>query len=121
MSFHHALIGLGFAMEIPKGFKANLLPMSSTYGKYNLIFANSVGQIDNTYCGNNDEWKASVLALAHTNIRKGDRIAQFEIVPSSKATLWQKLKWLLTSGIKFVEVDDLGNEDRGGFGRGTGR
>lgn len=121
VSFHHALIGLGFAMEIPKGFKANLLPRSSTYGKYNLIFANSVGQIDNTYRGNNDEWKASVLALAHTNIRKGDRIAQFEIVPSSKATLWQKLKWLLTSGIEFVEVDDLGNEDRGGFGRGTGR
>lgn len=121
VAFHHALIGLGFAMEIPKGFKANLLPRSSTYGRYNLIFANGVGQIDSTYCGNNDEWKASVIALDHTIIKQGDRIAQFEIVPSSKATFWQKLKWLFTSGIEFVEVDNLGHEDRDGFGRGTGR
>ena len=102
-------------------FRSNLYPRSSTYKKWKIIFANSVGNIDSSYSGNDDEWKASVLALAHTNIRKGDRIAQFEIVPSSKATLWQKLKWLFTSGIEFVEVDDLGNEDRGGFGRGTGR
>ena len=121
VKFHHALIGLGFAMEIPKGFKANLLPRSSTYGRYKLIFANGVGQIDSTYCGNNDEWKVSALALDHTLVQKGDRIAQFEIVPSCKATFWQKLKWLFTSGIEFVEVDDLGNADRHGFGKGTGR
>ena len=115
------LIPLGVAMALPSNHEALVIPRSSTFKKYGIIQANSIGLIDETYCGNNDEWKASVLALAHTNIRKGDRIAQFEIVPSSKATLWQKLKWLFTSGIKFVEVDDLGNEDRGGFGRGTGR
>ena len=38
VSFHHALIGLGFAMEIPAGFKANLYPRSSTYKKWKIIF-----------------------------------------------------------------------------------
>ena len=30
--------------------------------------------------------------------------------------MWQKLKWLFTSGIEIIEVDDLPvKEDRGGF------
>lgn len=27
-----------------------------------------------------------------------------------------KIKWLFTSGVKLVEVNDLGNDNRGGFG-----
>lgn len=114
--FDNDLIDLGFAMEIPKGFKANLLPRSSTYKKWKIIFANHVGQIDNSYCGNDDIWKASVIAFDNTLIKKGDKIAQFEIVPSSKATIWQKIKWLFSNRIKFVQVWDLNNEQRGGFG-----
>jgi hypothetical protein len=30
--------------------------------------------------------------------------------------MWQKIKWLLSSGIELVEVDDLGDNNRGGFG-----
>ena len=116
VTFNNTLIGLGFAMEIPEGFKANLYPRSSTYKKWKIIFANSVGNIDSSYSGNDDEWKASVIALGNTTIEVGDKIAQFEIVPSAKATCWQKLKWLFSSKIKFVEVERLENKDRGGFG-----
>lgn len=49
-------------------------------------------------------------------MHKGDRICQFRIQLSQKATVWQKLRWLFSSGIKFVKVDDLGGTDRGGFG-----
>lgn len=116
VDFKHSLIPLGFAMEIPKGFKANLYPRSSTYKKWKIILANSVGNIDSSYSGNDDEWKASVIALGNTTIEAGDKIAQFEIVPSAKATIWQKLKWLFSNKIEFIQVDSLNNADRGGFG-----
>ena len=121
VEFKHALIPLGFAMEIPAGFKANLYPRSSTYKKWKIIFANSVGNIDSSYSGNDDEWKASVIALGNTTIEAGDKIAQFEIVPSSKATFWQKLKWLFSSKIEFVEVECLEHHNRGGFGTSGSR
>ena len=116
VKFNSTLIGLGFAMEIPKGFKANLYPRSSTYKNWKIIFANSVGNIDSSYSGNDDEWKASIIALGNTTIEAGDKIAQFEIVPSAKATCWQKLKWLFSTKIEFVEVECLEHHNRGGFG-----
>ena len=116
VTFNNTLIGLGFAMEIPEGFKANLYPRSSTYKKWKIIFANSVGNIDSSYSGNDDEWKVSAIALGNTTIEAGDKIAQFEIVPSAKATCWQKLKWLFSPKIEFVEVECLEHHNRGGFG-----
>ena len=114
--FSNELIPVGFAMEIPAGFKANLLPRSSTYKKWGIIFGNHVGQIDSSFCGNNDEWMVNAIALRRTTINAGDKIAQFEIIPSAKATMRQKLKWLFSSKIKFVQVASLNNDDRGGFG-----
>ena len=116
VEFSNALIPLGFAMEIPKGFKANLYPRSSTYKKWGIIFGNHVGQVDSSYRGNNDEWLVSAIALKATEIHAGDKIAQFEIVPSSKATIWQKMKWLFSNKIEFIQVESLKNADRGGFG-----
>ena len=69
-----------------------------------------------SYHGNNDEWLVSAIALKATEIHVGDKIAQFEIVPSSKATIWQKIKWLFSNKIEFIQVESLGNADRGGFG-----
>ena len=116
VEFSNALIPLAFAMEIPKGFKANLYPRSSTYKKWGIIFGNHVGQVDSSYRGNNDEWLVSAIALKATEIHAGDKIAQFEIVPSSKATIWQKMKWLFSNKIEFIQVESLMNADRGGFG-----
>ena len=40
--------GLGVAMELPKGYEAEIRPRSSTFKNYGLIQTNSVGTIDNS-------------------------------------------------------------------------
>lgn len=97
------LIPLGVAMQLPKGYKANVYPRSSTYKNFGIILANSVGQIDESYCGDNDEWKFPAIALRDTIIHKNDRICQFEI---------QKKQ----PNITFEEIDILNNKNRGGLG-----
>lgn len=114
--FNPTLIPLGVAMQLPKHFEANLVPRSSTFKNYGIIQTNSIGIIDHTYCGNNDEWKMSVLPFENKVIPRGTRIAQFRIRPSQFAPIWVKLKWLFTNKIEFEEVSELKNKDRGGFG-----
>ena len=97
------IIPLGVAMEIPRGYEAHLAPRSSTFKKWGIIQTNSIGVIDNSYSGDNDEWGMPVIAMRDTKINKNDRICQFRIVESQPE-------------IEFVEVDTLGNADRGGFG-----
>lgn len=109
-------IPLGVAMQLPKGFEAIVAPRSSTPNKFGIMCANSFGIIDNCYCGNNDEWKFPVIAIRPTLIEKGCRICQFKIQLSQKATLWQKIKWLFSSGVELVKVDNLQENSRGGFG-----
>ena len=117
VTFDIQLMPLGIAMQLPSGFEAIIAARSSLPRGFGVIMANSIGVIDNTYSGNTDEWKAPLLALRDTVIREGERICQFRIQLSQKATMWQKIKWFCTSGIKLVEVDELPNkEDRGGFG-----
>lgn len=116
VSFDFKLIPLGVAMELPKGFEAVVLPRSSTYKNFGIIQANSMGIIDNSYNSETDEWKFPAIALKDTTIVEGNRICQFRIQLSQKATIWQKIKWLFSNGIKIEEVDYLSNKDRGGFG-----
>lgn len=116
VEFDSKVISLGVAMKLPKGFVAALVPRSSTFEKYGIIQRNSVGIIDNSYCGNNDIWGFPAISYRDTLICTGDRICQFEIRLSQKATMWQKLKWMFCSGVRIVEVDNLGNNNRGGFG-----
>lgn len=97
------LIKLGVGMKLPDGYKANVYPRSSTYKNFGIILANSVGQIDNSYSGDNDEWKFPAIALRDTIIHKNDRICQFEI---------QKIQ----PEIEFVEVEHLDAKSRGGIG-----
>lgn len=119
VDFDRAVIPLGVAMQLPKGFKANVYARSSINkkdGNFQVILNNGVGQIDNSYCGPNDQWFISVMCVGKVEVEKGDRICQFEIVPSMKATVWQKLKWLFSSGVELIFVDELENPDRGGHG-----
>ena len=102
-AFDYRLIPLGVAMELPAGYKANIYPRSSTYRNFSIILANSVGQIDNSFCGDNDQWMFPAIALRDTVIHKGDRICQFEIV--------EKM-----DNVKFKTVESLDNADRGGIG-----
>lgn len=110
------LVPLGIAMELPKYFEANILPRSGSFKNFGFVLLNSMGIIDHSYKGNNDEWMANLLFLKNAQINKGDRILQFRIRPSQFAPWWVHLKWIFKKKIKFVYVDDLENSNRGGFG-----
>lgn len=103
----YKMIPLGVAMELPKGYEALVVPRSSTFRKYGVILANSVGVIDEAYCGDGDMWHFLAYAVRDTKIPKNERICQFRIMKHQPE-------------IEFVEVETLGNADRGGIGS-TGR
>lgn len=99
----YKLIPLGIGMSLPKGYEAIIVPRSSTFKNFHILMTNSMGVIDNSYCGDNDQWHFPALAIQPTNIKKGDRICQFRI---------QKNQPELT----FEEVETLESSNRGGFG-----
>lgn len=107
---------LGVAMKLPAGYEAHVVARSSTARKFSIFNPGAVGIIDNSYSGNSDEWKFPALALRPTSIEQGTRIAQFRVVLSQKATMWQRVKHLFYSGVEIVMVDNLDSEDRGGLG-----
>ena len=59
--------------------------------------------IDESYCGDNDQWFFPALAVEDTVIHKNDRICQFRITDHQPM-------------IDFEEVETLGMPDRGGHG-----
>ena len=109
-------IPLGVAVELPKGFEAVIASRSSGPKKLKIFIPSGEGIVDNSYNGNEDQWHYVASPMEKASIKKGDRICQFRIQLSQKATFWQKLKWLFSSGIELVEVDSLNNKSRGGFG-----
>ncbi|WP_337815111.1 dUTP diphosphatase [Clostridium sp.] len=98
-----ALIPLGVAMQLPNGYEALVVPRSSTFKHFGIIQTNSMGVIDESYCGDNDQWHFPAYALRDTVIHVNDRICQFRIVKHQPE-------------IEFQKVEDLGNLDRGGIG-----
>lgn len=50
------LIPLGIAMQLPAGYEALVAPRSSTLKNFGITQTNSIGIIDETYCGDNDQW-----------------------------------------------------------------
>ena len=119
-SGEYKLLKLGIAMELPKGFEALVIPRSSTFKSYGVLLANSVGMIDGSYNGDDDEWRFPAYCLVEKPIHKGDRICQFRIQLSQRATFWQKIKWFLNNRIKIEKVERLNTINRGGIGS-TGR
>jgi dUTP pyrophosphatase len=99
----HKLIPLGFALELPKNYEAYIVPRSSTLKNFGIIQGNHFGVVDESYCGNLDEWKFSAYALRDTVIHKNDRICQFRIQEKQP-------------NFEIIEVEELENPDRNGFG-----
>ncbi len=97
------LIPLGVGMQLPEGYEAHVVPRSSTYKNFGVIQTNSMGIIDESYCGDNDQWFFPAYALRDTKISVNDRICQFRIEKKQPEIL-------------FEEVEHLGNPDRGGIG-----
>ena len=102
-----ALIPLGIGMQLPKGYEAHILPRSSTFKNFGIIQTNSMGVIDETYCGDEDQWFFPAYALRDTEIKINERICQFRIMKHQES-------------FDFEEVEFLDNSNRGGFGS-TGR
>lgn len=109
-------IPLGVAMHLPAGFEAIIAPRSSAAKNMGIVCVNSIGIVDNSYKGDDDQWMFPVTTLRRTSISANTRICQFRIQLSQKATVWQKLKWLFASGIELVEVESLSSNNRSGFG-----
>lgn len=97
------LIPLGVAMQLPEGYEAHVVPRSSTFKNFSIIQTNHQGVIDESYCGDNDQWWFPAYALMDTTIHKNDRICQFRIMKKQPE-------------VQFEEVESLDNADRGGLG-----
>ena len=97
------LIPLGVAMKLPKGYEAHIVPRSSTFKNFGVIQTNHMGIIDETYCGANDQWYFPAYALRDTRIQVNDRICQFRIMEHQPQ-------------VRFHEVEELSDQDRGGLG-----
>ena len=98
-----ALIPLGIAMELPEGYEAHVVPRSSTFKNFGILQTNSCGLIDESYCGDDDQWFFPALAVRDTVIHVNDRICQFRIMEHQPE-------------LSFEETEVLAGENRGGFG-----
>lgn len=103
----YKMFPLGVAMELPEGYEALIAPRSSTFRKYGVLLANSIGIVDEAFKGDNDEWQFLAYATRDAFIPKNERVCQFRIIEHQPK-------------INLVEVETLGNADRGGIGS-TGR
>ena len=97
------LIPLGVAIELPEGYEAHVVPRSSTFKNYGLLQANSMGVVDYTYRGDNDQWHVPMYATRDVHIDKNTRICQFRIMKNQPPLV-------------FTRVEHLTGPDRGGFG-----
>ena len=95
--------GLGFATEIPEGWRGVIVPRSNI-SKHPWILANSVGIVDSDYRG---EWMVKFKAISDEltlPYAVGDRIAQIYFEKNTE--------------VAFAEVEELDQTGRGegGFG-----
>lgn len=97
------LVPLGIKTQLPSGYEAIVAPRSSTFKRYRILQANSIGVIDETYRG---QWMFPAYATEQTFIPKNDRICQFRI---------QKTQ----GNITFEETDELNETERGDGGFGS--
>lgn len=99
--FH--LIPLGVAIALPDGYEAHIVPRSSTFKNYGILQTNSMGVVDNSYCGDNDLWRFPAYATRDVTVEKGTRICQFRVMEHQPR-------------LEFTAVEHLDGADRGGFG-----
>lgn len=94
---------LGVAMSLPSGYEAHVAPRGSTFKNFGVVQVNSPGIVDESYCGNEDEWFMPLYALRDGHITFNDRICQFRIVKKMEE-------------VKFITIEELKAPNRGGHG-----
>lgn len=100
-------VPLGLAMKLPDGVEAHILPRSSTFMKTGLLLTNSMGVIDNSYSGDDDEWGAVFYATRDTVVERGTRLLQFRLANTQDAMFVH---------LELEEVKKLDYINRGRFG-----
>jgi len=118
------LVKTGLACEVTPGYRTNIYVRSSTPLKKGFILANSVGIIDNDYRGDLgiqlmnvattvgrtrdiDGLSRVVGFLTNNQIKRGDKIAQLEIVKD------------LANEVKCIVTTELNDTERGSDGFGS--
>lgn len=104
ISHPNVKVGTGLAFDIPDGWQLLIFPRSGIAFKNNVTLTNAVGVVDSDFIG-----EVCVLLSAHSegllSIKKGDRIAQAQLMPVHRVT--------------FEEVSELTETDRGAGGFGS--
>lgn len=97
-------VPLNVATEIPIGIVGFLFQRSSTFRKWGVRLTNGVGVIDASFRGDGDEWGAEFQNMTNetVTIKNGDKICQAVFIQ--------------VAPISPIEVPELGNSDRGGYG-----
>jgi dUTP pyrophosphatase len=98
------MIRTGLAMEIPHGWKGEIYSRSGLASK-GIVVANSPGKIDSDYRGEIKVLLRNERVTDLVGIKRGDRIAQFEINP--------------VHPIDFEESENLDFTSRGDQGFGS--
>lgn len=100
------LIKTGHAVEIPYGYVGLVCSRSGLALKDGLMVLNSPGIIDPDYRGDNDEVGVILYNTGSVHeeylVKPGDRIAQLVLIAAPQFNI--------------QEVENLGNDNRGGFG-----
>jgi len=103
MPLERHLIPLGFTMELPQGYEAQIRPRSGMAIKHGITLSNCVGTVDEDYRG---EVCVGIINLSDKpyEVKAGDRIAQMVVAPVVRAEI--------------IEADELLETQRGegGFG-----
>lgn len=104
-----ALIPSNVIVKTPKGYMLMIASRSSTPGKKGLLTPHGIGIIDVDYSGKDDEILTQVYNFTNQSVtvERGEKIAQGVFVKIEKA--------------EFIEVDEVNNNSRGGFGSTDGK
>ena len=97
-------IPVGFVMELPSGYEAQIRPRSGLAAKHHITVTNSPGTVDANFRG---EVKAILYNLGREpfTIKRGDRIAQMVISELPE--------------VELIEATELSETDRGSGGFGS--
>lgn len=98
------LIPCGFALELPRGFEAQVRPRSSLALHKSVTVLNSPGTVDSDYRG-----EVAVILINHGmfpfKVDRGDRIGQMVIARHET--------------VELVEVEEMSSTERGAGGYGS--
>lgn len=99
-----AIIPLNVVTRIPMSAVGFLFQRSSTFRKWGVRLTNSVGVIDASFAGNEDEWAAEFQNMKDhaVTISRGDKVCQ--------------ALFLSLLPVKLVEEAEFDGPNRGGFG-----